>query len=888
MASSAHVFQISGIKTCTKKRKLIHGIQLLGGNYIGGSVYEQACTHIIVPQVLASEKFLSACAAGKWVVTPEYVLDSVKHGSWLAEEPYEIALFPGTPSAFYPVRQWREKLDKGSLEGAFHNWRVLLMVKDPSCWATFERMLKAGGAKVYPFPPPPDAEITHVMAKPVTENTKAHNAPCYPLSYIAQHLFGDHYMNFYKDDDELPETKRAKCLNVSFFELESELREYIDRREGQTRPVFLEFLGLRDPHHPHSQIIVADFTNVACMIECGLFCEALDSIRSELFPCVLPPAPYMVSLLEFAVQGNATPVFLRNFQEVLHILIMINPPWQSPSTVKKYFTQVLQCPQCKKGLWSFIESATSYCQSSKDTCHPLPGQTTPALLQFFSGLLAFVLKLFQAELHTITVGDFLPPGGAGVTQLSASDSLLHSTFWTVWEWSTLLSRTVKQLTQVLVQALVWEQATMEDYTERRARQELRLAGTVIGMLSAAVEFWCQQHLKLNQNLVEKGWKDLAEHFALISQDVSPMVLVELVSRITPTRLRLEMADAIFRNLCCRSGIVLGDEPLSLKKLVSSYLPALGSLSGSLRRTDLRDLRPGAEPISHCCASQGTSSGIQTGSISITRQVKENLPRGLNRVNAAGETLLHRACKRNQVETVLQILALPDIDINIKDHAGWTPLHEACNHGSAACVEALLKHHSAPLFSKVGGVTPLHDAVLCGHMDIAKMLLEHGGSVLLQQTDNVGRSALDLLSATQREELLKSAQVGDSSLEERVSEIRDLPLLEACSSLLAHIFSYHCERGLFGRTHPDDKVLSLGRKLARALETNSLQRMTSGWTDQRAVRLLEDVEALVGLGRGKYLGLVSQAVRECEGENTRSLMEILENLKAQGAALLADL
>lgn len=31
----------------------------------------------------------------------------------------------------------------------------------------------------------------------------------------------------------------------------------------------------------------------------------------------------------------------------------------------------------------------------------------------------------------------------------------------------------------------------------------------------------------------------------------------------------------------------------------------------------------------------------------------------------GETLLHRACKRNQVETVFQILALPGTDVNVK-------------------------------------------------------------------------------------------------------------------------------------------------------------------------------------------------------------------------------
>lgn len=54
----------------------------------------------------------------------------------------------------------------------------------------FPRLLKAGRAKVYHCPPPSHASVTHVMAKPVTEDSKSHNAPCYPVSHIVQHLFG--------------------------------------------------------------------------------------------------------------------------------------------------------------------------------------------------------------------------------------------------------------------------------------------------------------------------------------------------------------------------------------------------------------------------------------------------------------------------------------------------------------------------------------------------------------------------------------------------------------------------------------------------------------------------------------------------------------------------
>ncbi|XP_050931213.1 SMC5-SMC6 complex localization factor protein 1 isoform X2 [Lates calcarifer] len=822
MESCTHVFQISGIKNPDKKRALIQGIKQLGGKYLGGSVYEQASTHLIIPQVLSSEKFLAACAAGKWVVTPDYVLDSVKNGSWLAEGRYEVAISTGaSASAFYPVRQWRQKVASGRLAGAFQGWRVLLMVQEPTRRAMFKRLLKAGMAKVYYFPPPSHASITHVMAKPVTENSKSYNAPCYPVSHIVQHLFGSNCvdMNFNVADDHPVETKTVSFVDVDFSKLETELRDHVIKKEGRPRLCFLEFLGYHDPHRPQSQAMDTDFSNVGSMIECGLFTEALDSIRSAVFPGLLPPMPYLISLLEYAQQGNATSVFLRNLQQVMCNLLVTNPPWLAPSTVKKYYTQVLQCPRCKAGPWSFLETAISYCLSSEATCHPLPGPALPTLLHFHSDLVAFFLRLFQGELHSVTARDFVLPQGPGVSQASASGSLLYGTFWTVWERSTLLSRAVKQLTQLLVQAAV------KDYAEKDEKQRLHLADTLLNLLSVLVEFWCQQNFKLNQNLVEKGLKDLAEHFAVVSQDVSPVVLAELVARISSTRLKLVMADAIFRNLCCRNGNTVGDEPLSLKKMVLSYLPALGSLARSPSGARLR-----TGPPSHSCTSQETGCRTQSSLVNETGPENENLPRGLNRVNAAGETLLHRACKRNQVETVFQILALPGTDINVK------------------------------------------------------------GSVLLQQADEDGRTALDLVSTTtQREELLHSAQVGDSALRNKVTKVSNLPLLEAGSSLLAHLISsYQQERALCDHAPPSDRARSLAYRLVRALETHSFQKLTLGWTDQRVVRLVEDADTLLELSRGRYLGQVSQAVKECKGQNTMFLMEMLENLKSLGDALMADL
>ncbi|XP_057686991.1 SMC5-SMC6 complex localization factor protein 1 isoform X1 [Corythoichthys intestinalis] len=857
MESCRPVFQISGIKNNGKKRDLLKGIQHLNGKYIGGSIYQSICTHLIIPQVLASEKFLASCAAGKWIVTPNYVLDSVENGSWLPEGPYEVSI-PTRWMHCYTVRDWREKVISGTITGAFQGWRVLLMVQDAVSSIMFKRVLEAGAATVYSNPT--HASITHVLAKPVTQGASSHNAPCYPVSHIVQYLFQrksvNMDLNITNDDNEGKES-----ADIDLSKLEVDLRDCAIKQQDRPRFIFTESMGYHSPHRSLSEgAEMAKFCNVGAMIECGLYMEALDTIQNAAFPGIVPPSSYMVSLIKYAQKGSATTVFLRRFRETMHRLLINTAPWHK----KLFYSQVLQCPHCKKGQWPFLETAISYCLSSNDTCHQFPGPALPTLIQFHHDILAFFLNLFQRELNSITMGNLFQCPETEVCKVKTSGFLLYGTFWTVWERATLLSGAVKRLIELIMQA---------GHLAGSDEHKWHLLAILLDLLSVLVEFWCTQHFKLNPKLVEKGLEDLAEHFAITSQTVSSAVIVEMIARISTNRLKLPLVDAIFRNMCCKHGITVGDGPLSLKKVVLSYLPALGHLAQNHSWT---------QHTTNSCSSLDTN--CETVSPVENELGRECIPGGLNKVNAAGQTLLHQACKKNEVDVVLSILASPGVDVNVKDHVGWTPLYEACNHGSTACVEALLRHRPTPLINfVVDGVSPLHGALLNGHLAIAKMLLEAAGSSLLRQTDDKSSAALDLISdASQKAELLRSAQLGDSNL--NCTGVLNYDLLEAASGMLANLLvCYQEESGLSDCIRSNDA----SHTLARALETHPLQMVTLDWTDQQAVSLAGDIETLLELARGKHSEQVCDAVKAYKGDSTVVFMQLLDDLECQGKILMPE-
>ncbi|XP_045467946.1 BRCA1-associated RING domain protein 1-like [Harmonia axyridis] len=116
-------------------------------------------------------------------------------------------------------------------------------------------------------------------------------------------------------------------------------------------------------------------------------------------------------------------------------------------------------------------------------------------------------------------------------------------------------------------------------------------------------------------------------------------------------------------------------------------------------------------------------------------------------NAKGESKLHIACKRRNVEEVKKLIK-ENIDINSKDYACWTPLHEAVQVGSIDIIKELLSNGA--LINSPGEfyVTPLHKAVIMENVEVVKLLIENGADKEI--IDFNGRKPID---CTKRQDLL---------------------------------------------------------------------------------------------------------------------------------------
>ena len=165
----------------------------------------------------------------------------------------------------------------------------------------------------------------------------------------------------------------------------------------------------------------------------------------------------------------------------------------------------------------------------------------------------------------------------------------------------------------------------------------------------------------------------------------------------------------------------------------------------------------------------------------TRKVKSDMdspcsaPKSVNRRNERGETPLHVAAIRGDVQK-LRALISQGADVNTEDYAGisiaiklqstfltnfnslpgWTPLHEAANRGLGSVARELLKNGAKVNVTGLDGVTPLHDASVNGHENLVAILLRYGANPSLKTSSN--KTALDLAASPQIVKLLAQKSI----------------------------------------------------------------------------------------------------------------------------------
>ncbi|XP_036082005.1 SMC5-SMC6 complex localization factor protein 1 isoform X4 [Rousettus aegyptiacus] len=830
-----HIIQMTGFKM-EEKEALGKLLLKLDCTFIKSEKYKN-CTHLIADRLCKSEKFLAACAAGKWVLTKDYIIHSAKSGRWLDETTYEWGYKIEKDSHYSPQMQsapkrWREELKRTGAPGAFHRWKVVLLVRADKRSDSLVRVLEAGKANVI-LPKSSLSGITHVIASNArikAEQEKDNfKAPFYPIQYLGDFLLEKEIK---KKDDEIQRscTLRKKCkkeresrkdvrhdrikstlrehtyrdqkemknsvfadhakelknkdirTDVDIFEIKNALRKHIYRAQAirysciriEKQPVYN--VEVKSTEFPRSVLNL-----IESLIEGQFFKEAIEEL-SSLQAHYIPPVCLLHALLENILQDNID-TFSGRYFHILSALLHLHPPWKSPA-MSRYYLELFQCPSCMKGTWSLIEVLIRSCLFNESFCHQISENITGSKMLHLT-LLKFFFNLIESEVRHLSqkLYDWSDSQSLKIT----GKAILLEIFWSGNETSGLLTKPVNML-------LEW---TVYSHKEKCKSDDVfkhELAYLLTGILGAAIDYWIFLGLKMGRNVMRHMSDDLGNYVSLSCDDFSLQELEIFICSFSSSWLQLFVAEAVFKKLCLQSSISISSEPLSLQKMVYSYLPALGKTgvlgTGKMQIPKKIGQRPCLESQRALLmlngAKQKQVEGLQElpelnlakrssslkrlkkkseGELSCSKENCPSLVTKMNfhKTNLKGETALHRACINNQVEKLILLLSLPGIDINVKDNAGWTPLHEACNYGNTVCVQEILQRcPEVDLLTQVDGVTPLHDALSNGHVEIGKLLLQHGGPVLLQQRNSKGELPLDyVLSSQIKEELFAITKIEDT-------------------------------------------------------------------------------------------------------------------------------
>lgn len=159
------------------------------------------------------------------------------------------------------------------------------------------------------------------------------------------------------------------------------------------------------------------------------------------------------------------------------------------------------------------------------------------------------------------------------------------------------------------------------------------------------------------------------------------------------------------------------------------------------------------------------------------------------------------------------------------------------------------------------------------------LLFHVGSVLLHSRNHFDKSPLDLVSsAALREELIRCAEEGDTTLAFQRSEVGDMASCLLSCLLLTYLTEHHLPS-----YEPAEPVLELSPSAAQTLLSLNPETLSSHWGDSTARVLAHDLRTLMSMEQ--YVLQLSPALTHCHGTHTGLLIQLLKDLQAEGTALL---
>lgn len=103
--------------------------------------------------------------------------------------------------------------------------------------------------------------------------------------------------------------------------------------------------------------------------------------------------------------------------------------------------------------------------------------------------------------------------------------------------------------------------------------------------------------------------------------------------------------------------------------------------------------------------------------------------------------LLKAVQQGRLDDIRRLIEYACVDVNVKDHRGWTPLFYAIQSGNEPLVKLLIEEGAdVNAASDDSGATPLHLAIREGTPDIALLLLQSGANLITK--DKRGQNPLE--------------------------------------------------------------------------------------------------------------------------------------------------